>query len=193
MSSADATMDASGVEAGCYTRAGGSSSGANASSCTSTLLASGIVQDSGMTSSTTTTVTDDSGAVVDSSVVSGTGGISTIPSANLVAASGPSGVTVSDKSTGSYTIKGLTNGVTYNVAVSAVDGYGNIGPPSSQACDYPAPVNDFFKTYRLDGGQAGGGFCALEAVGEPAGASVASIVFGASALALARRRRKDRK
>jgi hypothetical protein len=191
-STPDATMsDASAVDAGCYTRVVSSMTGPT-SSCTSTLLSSGIVQDSGG-STTTTTVTDDSGNVIDSSVTNQSGGISTIPSANLVGINSANGVTVSDKSTGSYTIKGLTNGVTYNVAVSAVDAYGNIGPPSSEACDYPAPVNDFFKTYRLDGGKAGGGFCALEAVGEPAGASIVSMVFGASAFALVRRRRKARK
>ncbi len=84
-------------------------------------------------------------------------------------------------------IKGLTNGVHYDVVVSAVDGSGNVGPPSICVTDFPAPVNDFFKIYRQDGGQAGGSFCALEAVGQPAGAPIVGVGFGAVAFAMARR------
>jgi hypothetical protein len=87
----------------------------------------------------------------------------------------------------------LQNGVTYTVAVSAVDGSGNIGPPSTQACDYPALVSDFWLTYRKDGGGAGGGFCALQAVGAPAGSTVAFVGLGAAATALIRRRRVARR
>jgi hypothetical protein len=91
----------------------------------------------------------------------------------------------------SLTISSLTNGVMYNVVVAAVDGSGNVGPQSSPlVCDYPAPINDFYKTYRLDGGSAGGGFCTLEAVGAPTGASIVSFGFGALAFGLVRRRKK---
>jgi hypothetical protein len=99
--------------------------------------------------------------------------------------------TVIGSSASSLTISGLTNGATYNVVVAGVDGSGNVGPQSSpEQCDFPAPIDDFYKTYRLDGGSAGGGFCSLEAVGEPTGASMVSIGLGALAFVLARRRGK---
>jgi hypothetical protein len=100
------------------------------------------------------------------------------------------GTTVSGETAATYTLAGLTNGVTYNVVVAAVDAFGNIGPPSPQNCDYPAPVNDFFKVYRGAGGGAGGGFCALEAVGAPAGSTVAFGGAGALLFAAVRRRRR---
>jgi len=103
------------------------------------------------------------------------------------------GETVSGESTGSYTVKGLTNGVYYAVAVSAVDAFGNVGPPSiPQACDYPAPVNDFWTVYREDGGGAGG-LCALEAVGAPAASTAAFAGLGAAGIALLRRRRSRKR
>jgi hypothetical protein len=58
--------------------------------------------------------------------------------------------------------------------------------------DFPAPVNDFFKIYREDGGQAGGSFCALDAVGQPAGAPIVGVGLGAVAFAMARRRKRNR-
>jgi len=69
-----------------------------------------------------------------------------------------------------------------------VDAFGNIGPPSTQACDFPAPVNDFWKLYRQDGGQAGG-LCALEAVGAPVESTIAFAALGALGAAFVRRRR----
>jgi hypothetical protein len=103
------------------------------------------------------------------------------------------GETVSGESTGSYTVTGLTNGNYYAVAVSAVDAFGNIGPPSTpQACDYPAPVNDFWTVYREDGGPSGG-LCALEAVGAPATSTAAFASLGAAGIALLRRRRSRKR
>ena len=100
------------------------------------------------------------------------------------------GETVNNEATGSFTVTGLTNGNYYAVAVSAVDAFGNVGPPSTpQACDYPAPVNDFWTVYRQDNGGAGG-FCALEAVGAPVGSTAAFASLGAVAVALVRRRTK---
>jgi hypothetical protein len=99
-------------------------------------------------------------------------------------------LTISDKSVGTYTITGLKNGTTYNAVVSAVDAYGNIGPPSVEQCDYPAPVNDFWTDYRNDGGRAGGGFCALEAVGAPAGSSLAGVALVLGVGGIVRRRRR---
>jgi hypothetical protein len=179
---ADATADAAStptpVDAGCYyINVGGPPT---MSKCGDTVLAGGIVQDSG----TTVVSSDDSGTVE-----TGSGGISTIPSQYLVGASG-AGLTISDKSVGTYTITGLKNEVTYSAVVSAVDGYGNIGPPSVEQCDYPAPVNDFWTDYRNAGGRAGGGFCALEAVGAPAGTSLAGVALVMGVGAVVRRRRR---
>jgi hypothetical protein len=188
----DATVDASATptaDAGCYLINVGSSASASGT-CGSTLLTSGIVQDAGGIIQEV----DEAGDLIEGGVVeSGNGGISTIPCQNIVGAGCSSSVTVSDKSIGSYTITGLTNNVTYNVVVAAVDGSGNIGPPSTEVCDYPSPVNDFWDVYRQDGGLAGGGLCALEAVGMPVSSSVGLSLFaGASVLAVRRRRARKR-
>jgi hypothetical protein len=185
------------VDGGCHleNRGGtGSLLGAGGSTCGSTILARGVVQDSG-TVTTTQTVDDAGNAIEGGTVVTPGGGISMIPSANLVGINTGSGETVSDKSIASYTITGLLNGPNhvYNVVVAAVDGSGNIGPPSIEACDYPAPVNDFWKLYKEGGGQAGGSFCALEVIGQPVGLPIVALTFGAAAFATARRRRKDRR
>ncbi|HSY24441.1 MAG TPA: hypothetical protein VK841_20080 [Polyangiaceae bacterium] len=150
--------------------------------CTSNVLTSGIVVDGGEV-----TTFDEAGL---ETTTSASGGISTIPSANLVGIN--AGFTIASESAGTYTIVGLTNGVTYNVAVSAVDGSGNIGPISSVVCDYPAPVNDFWTNYRNDGGLAGGGFCALEAVGLPVGPTVAFGAVATGLIGVLRRRRRRR-
>jgi hypothetical protein len=173
------------VDAGCTTlNTGGSTSTGTQSACNSAILASGF--DAG--SSGTGTTVDEAGNVV--STESGAAGISTIPTANLVNPNSATGTTVAGVSNGTYTITGLQNGVTYTVVVAAVDGSGNVGLASGEACDYPAPVDDFWKIYREAGGQAGGGFCALEAVGAPAGSSLALLGLGASAVAVVRRRRR---
>jgi hypothetical protein len=185
----DAASDASTfvpAEAGChYVYVGGGS--ATLSTCTDSRLASGMVQEGG----TTTVVTsDEAGDEGGTTVVTGGGGISTIPSTNLVGTGG-GGLTVSDKSTGSYTIKGLKNNVTYTVVVAAVDLFGNVGPPSAEQCDYPAPVNDFWQDYRNDGGRAGG-FCALEAVGASPATSLVGVAFAAGTAGAVRRLRRRR-
>jgi hypothetical protein len=179
------------------------------STCTSLVLTmSSMVADSGVGTSVLDSVdateADSSSSTSEDSSVAATtgGGITTIPCDYLVGSSCPAGTpvyenvsnpTVTGESTSQYTIKGLTNGVTYDVVVAAVDGFGNVGPVSTCYNDYPAPVNDFFKIYRQDGGQAGGGFCALEAVGEPAGASCLGVSFAAAAVTVARRRRRGRR
>lgn len=119
---------------------------------------------------------------------SGNGGISTVPTQYLVGSDGMNTLSVSDKSVGQYMVTGLRNGTTYTAVVAAVDGFGNIGPPSYEKCDYPAPVNDFWENYRSDGGR-GGGFCALEATGGPS-ESLAGVALAVSAAAVVRRRRR---
>jgi hypothetical protein len=195
-SSADA--DASDAGSGCYlvNVGGGGGSKIGSGTCASSVLASGIVQDSSTT--TTTFVTDDGSdeAGEDSGIIEeqGSGGISTIPCqygvGNLC---GTTNLTVTGETNSTYTITGLTNGTTYTVALAAVDNFGNVGPPSTEACDFPAPVNDFWKIYRTDGGQAGGGFCALEAVGAPVGSTLAFAGAGSLVLATVRRRRRKRR
>ncbi len=154
--------------------------------CSDPLLAQGIVQDSGAAVVTTVDEAgDDSG-----SIVSGVGGISTIPTANLVGVSSATLETVADKSAGQFNITGLQNGALYTVVVAAVDGYGNVGPPSTEVCDTPSPTQDFFKTYKSDGGGAGGGFCALDAAGAPV-PSLAGAGLVVSLAALLRRRKRS--
>jgi hypothetical protein len=172
------------VDAGCTTVTHGGSPGtSNGYTCNSAVLASGFTQDSG---TTTTPITDDAGNVIDDGgTTSGPGGISGIPIAYLAPGNNP---TISDKSRGSYQITGLVDGVTYNVAVAAVDAFGNVGPPSQEVCDYPAPVNDFWQQYGADGGKAGG-FCSLEAVGA-GGTSLAGVATAIGLAGIVRRRRR---
>ncbi len=158
----------------------------NGGSCMNTVLTAGFVTEGGMTITVSDDAGDDGGTTTEST---GGGGISEIPTSYLVAANGTTTLTVSAESVSNYTIGGLTNGTTYSVVVSAVDGYGNIGPPSAEVCDFPAPVSDFFQTYAMDGGKAGGGFCALDNAGAPQGLSVVSLGFGALAFGMIRRRR----
>jgi hypothetical protein len=181
------------ADSGCVyvNHGGGSGGGGGQGACTSSVLSGSLstIVDAGPItvvdeSGTGEGGTDDSGTTTES----GTGGIANIPSSYLVGGSG-NGTTVTDKSTGTYTISGLIDNVTYNFVVSAVDAFGNVGPPSGERCDYPAPVVDFWQQYRQDGGGAGG-FCALDNVGAPVGPSIVGIGMGAAALALARRRRR---
>jgi hypothetical protein len=185
----------------CYYQAVASTSASAASGCTSTILSSGTVQDAG--TSTTVVAYDDAGNVIDSGVTTtGSGGIATVPCDYLVGTSCPSGSpvytstneSVSGESNASFTISGLIDGRLYNVAVSAVDDYGNVGPPSTEVCATPEPVADFFQTYRQDGGGAGGGFCSVLAPGLPVGASAAILTgLGVAASGLGRRRTRRRR
>jgi hypothetical protein len=174
--------DASGpADAVCYYLVSGG--GSNTGACGSSVLSStGVVIDGGAAVATT----DEAGTTT---TTGGAVGISNIPPQFLVGATPPN-ITVSDRSSGSYTITGLKNGTNYTVVVAAVDGFGNVGPPSGQKCDYPAPVNDFWNQYRQGGGRSGGNLCALEEVGLPAPALGGGIVVATSALAMIRRRRR---
>jgi hypothetical protein len=155
-------------------------------------------------STTTSTGTPDagSGAATDAAgdsdggteagTESGPGGISTVSTAYLYKpTTSTSGITLQDKSSSSYSISGLVDYVTYTVVVTAVDGMGNVGPPSSEVCDFPAPVQDFWQVYEADGG-GHGGYCALETVGV-GGPSLAGVAgFFIVGGALRRRRRRVR-
>jgi hypothetical protein len=176
------------TDAGCFfLNVGGTGESVDgATVCNDSILASSIVQDGGTGAITTTT--DDAGDEAGT-VESGNGGISTIPTQFQVNGGNGTGVTVADKSAGQFTISGLKNGVQYTVVVAAVDAYGNVGPSSSEVCDFPAPTQDFWKTYVADGGRAGGGFCALESAGAPV-QSLAGAAFLVSGVALVRRRKR---
>ena len=189
----DANLDASSSAPQCYYQAVSNPTTGAAPGCTSTALTSANVQDA---SAVTMTVVDEAGNILDSSVTSGTAGIATIPCQYLVGASCPSGTpvynsvaeTVSGEASTTYNLTGLSNGSLYNVVVSAVDNFGNVGPPSSEQCATPAPVDDFFKIYRQDGGGAGGGFCALDIMGAPVGPTAGLVGLGVIGMAAARRR-----
>jgi hypothetical protein len=198
----DATV-ASTPDAGCHlVNIGPTAPTPGSTTCGSGVLESANVQDGGAISivedEAATETFDEAGNLI-TTTETGNVGICTIPCQYLVGASCTFGQpvytsinnpTLASESNGSYTIKGLTNGTTYNVVVAAVDASGNVGPPSPEVCDYPAPVNDFFKNYTNDGGKAGGGFCALEAVGMPASSAALFGGLGAAFLGAARRRRR---
>ncbi len=88
----------------------------------------------------------------------------------------------------SLTLTGLTNGLTYHVVVTSIDGSGNVGPVSTPQCGKPGPVNDFWQSYKDDGGGASG--CALESGGNAQTGSVFGLGMFAAAAALLRRRRR---
>jgi len=88
----------------------------------------------------------------------------------------------------SLTLTGLTNGLTYHVAVTSIDGSGNVGPVSALQCAKPGAVNDFWQSYKDDGGGASG--CALESGGNAQTGSVFGLGMFAAAAALLRRRRR---
>jgi hypothetical protein len=193
---AGAPAVAASTDAGChYEFIAGNSTPSNNSttatcSTTSAALASAIIVDGGANTLETEQF-DEAGNLIEAGAVSSAAGISTIPSQYQV-------VTLAGESNGTAKITGLVDGVTYNVAVAAVDNSGNVGPASAQECDYPAPVNDFWDLYRDAGGGAGGGFCALGGptvggppaggAGTPVGLALASCAAMASALAISRRR-----
>jgi len=95
----------------------------------------------------------------------------------------PNVFTVTNAATTSARIDGLTNGVSYDVQVTAVTVGGNESPPSNLLSGTPQQVNDFWRLYKLDGGQEQGG-CAAGA-----GGLLALLVIVPVALR-ARRRRK---
>ena len=168
----------------------------NGYNCNDSILASGITQDGGVDGGeagvvTTPIIFDDAGNQIEGGTIeNGVGGISTIPTQYQYGVN--QGFTIADKSVGSYTIKGLVDYVNYTVVVASVDGTGNVGPPSLEVCDYPAPVKDFWQNYREDGGQ-GAGFCALESIGSGGASSLAGGAGVLGFAAIARRRRRSRK
>jgi hypothetical protein len=209
--SADGSMDGSTAitdgavgpildDAGCYTLTTGSNPplanstvSDNGGTCNDPTLSTGVILAGSGSDAAAAVVTqefDDAGDLLDSGVqqVSG-GGIFTPPPGSILNPNATVGTTVTGVTSSTYTVKNLKDGVPYTVVVAAVDNFGNIGPPSTQACATPAPIDDFFKDYVEAGGKAGGGFCALEAVGAPVRSGVAFAGVGAFVAAGLRRRR----
>ncbi len=121
---------------------------------------------------------------------SSSGSIDTTSAALACLDAGPSNILcsqVNGTTNSQGTISGLANGTSYAVAVAAFDEFGNLGSISNAVCATPAPINDFWKVYNQDGGNAG--FCALEVVGAH-GSPVAATLAGLVAFAFIRRRRK---
>jgi hypothetical protein len=186
------SADGSGTGATCYYSYGGGLGSMTTGSCNDPNIGGGNVLDASAAAIALEDEDADLDAELGTSAESSAGGISTVDPKYLIPYNSNVGMLVSSKTQGSYTIKGLTDNVVYAVGVSAVDAYGNIGPPSNpQWCDYPAPVNDFWELYREGGGQAGG-LCALEAVGAPVSSTVAFGAAGALCIGLVRRRRRRR-
>jgi hypothetical protein len=73
-------------------------------------------------------------------------------------------------------ISGLTNGVTYDIWVTAITIGGNESQPSTPLQGTPVPVNDFWRLYQNDGGKEQGG-CATGAAGLAALAALAPLAW----------------
>lgn len=84
-------------------------------------------------------------------------------------------------------VDGLENGQEYVCAISGTDKYGNVGKLSETACGIPKAVDSYYKGYRAAGGTAGGGYCSFS---RTANASVPSLLLGAVAALVARRKRR---
>jgi hypothetical protein len=117
----------------------------------------------------------------DGGVTLGGGGISEIPPKYKAGE-------IDSVTATSLTLTGLTNDAIYHVAVTSIDGSGNVGPTSVLQCAKPGPVNDFWQSYKDDGGSASG--CALEQGGNAQTGSVFGLGIFAAAAALVRRRRR---
>lgn len=133
--------------------------------------------------STPITSTDDSGLSVgaEGGVTLSGGGISSINPKYEVGE-------IDDFTATQLTLTGLTNGDSYTVVVTSIDGSGNVGPVSTPACGTPQPTNDYWKTYKKDNGGALG--CALESESD---GNVSLFALGLAATAAAFIRRRTRR
>ena len=183
------------VEAGASAEAGGGAavdagSGQTAScrpikvtgsgTCADPALTHGQIAIGAATRTTTTTTSEAGDDASTTAVVVGTGGISAIDAVYQAAAV--------DSTATSATLTGLTDGTLYHVVVAAVDGSDNVGPTSALRCATPAAVQDFWATYKAEGGGAGG--CALESASRSEQGSVFGLGLIAVAAAWLRRTRR---
>lgn len=181
-SDAAATDAGVGTDSGTSTCNSGITVGVDGGSCSSSALGSHVFSLNG--TSSTPVSTDDSGTVgAEGGVSLAGGGISSINPKYEVGE-------IDDFTATSLTLTGLTNGDTYTVAVTSIDGSGNIGPISTQVCGKPAPTNDYWKTYKKDNGGANG--CTLES-GDGNGSDAPVFALGLVATAAAFIRRRTRR
>jgi hypothetical protein len=103
----------------------------------------------------------------------------------------------------SATISGLTDDTEYAVAIAATDAYGNVGALSTFTglsssdtsvctCQWPQAVSDFWTSYAVAGGKAGGGFCSTTSPDASEDAGACAMVIGAAAIFFLRRRPRRR-
>jgi hypothetical protein len=154
------------------------------------LTSGGFTIGSGTTTTTTGDASSDAFVPVstgdDSSVSTGAEGGVTLAGGGIASIDPHyKAAEIDDKTATQITLTGLTNGLNYVVVVSSIDGSGNVGPVSTTTCLQPEPTDDYWKTYKKDGGTASG--CAL---GGGTGAPVFAMGIAAAAAALARRRRR---
>lgn len=102
------------------------------------------------------------------------------------ATNGPICEISSGVTTSKGTISGLTNNQNYVATVGAFDQYGNVGQIAAAQCAQPLPIDDFWKIYNQDGGNA---YCALEVVGKR-GAPFAAALMALVGMIWIRRRRR---
>jgi hypothetical protein len=150
-----------------------------------------FIDDAGVPTDDAAEITD---AVVSTGPVDTNSGISQISSQFIVASPTDSldGAMTAGAATATATVP-ARNFDFYVYAVAAVDTLGNVGAVSNLQCGTPGPIKDFWYNYStLDGGLAGGGYCALEGVGMPAGSAFMTAGVGFAAVSLLRRRRRRR-
>ncbi|HEX8796121.1 MAG TPA: hypothetical protein VF765_34460, partial [Polyangiaceae bacterium] len=173
-----------GADAGSTNCTGAITVGVEGGACYSSALESHVFTLNGGGSSTPVS-TDDSGTTVgaEGGVSLAGGGISSINPKYEVGE-------IDDFTATQLTLTGLTNGDSYTVVVTSIDGSGNVGPVSTPpACGKPQPTNDYWKTYKKDNGGALG--CALE-YGSGSG-DVPMFALGVAAAAAAFIRRRTRR
>jgi hypothetical protein len=185
----DAGVDAA---PSCHNESGGTTPSAPV--CASTNLSGhSTVEGSGTADSGTPATTDSGGATgADGGDDGGDGeagtGVTLTGGGNSDVSSKYLSGEVDSNTATSAQLVGLTNGILYKVAVASLDGSGNVGPLSPIVCATAGAVNDFWQTYKDDGGSSS---CALERAGANvrAGSLFGLGLFGAAA-ALWRRRRR---
>ncbi len=183
------------VLSGCTTRNVSPDSGAG--SCYSANLAPGFTVGTSYTTTDEDAATDDEAGTDEDAATEDETATSTTSTTGLAGISqiapqfGVPGGMISDPTQQSLTIDGLTNGLIYRVVVSSVDLSQNVGPASLPACATPAPVADFYQTYRQASGGAPSGSCTLEGAGIPVHAPASAVAFVGAVAAWLRRRRRS--
>jgi hypothetical protein len=175
----------SGVLTNVFTVDGGLGSTATASDAATGVVNPSVTTGDASDDAAAITAGDTGSTTIPGSSVSTTesAGISNIPNQYFL-------IYQAGSTASTYTLTGLITGHTYAVGVAAVDAYGNVGPVGV-ACSTPTVVDDFFTAYSQDGGMAGGGFCALSAVGAPACGSAFGLTMLGAGFMRARRRRRQ--